>query len=82
MNSPSSETVISNTASGYPKDENLTLYDGYLPQGLFEAQRGKEVFLIFSHQSTGGMSLRGRRHSSYPNNKKKYHLRIIDEYYA
>jgi hypothetical protein len=29
------------------------------------AEQGKEVFLIFSHQSAAGESLRGRRHSSY-----------------
>jgi hypothetical protein len=64
-----------------PESQKSPEYDGLPHQGLSEAQRGKEVFLIFSHQSAVGASFRGRGHSSYLNNKKKYHLRIMDEYY-
>ena len=41
----------------------------------------RKFFLIFSDQSAAGASLRGRRHSSYLNNNKKYHLCIMDECY-
>ena len=46
--------------------ENLILYEGLPPQGLFRGTAGQGVFFkFFGHRSATGAPRRGWRHSSY-----------------
>jgi hypothetical protein len=70
-----------NRLGSHPNHENLTLYHRLPPQGLCEARRGREFFLIFIHRSAAQEAPSGVSAIIVSEGESGSNPRIISEYY-